>query len=228
MEKVKTPLNAPRLLGLLLACGALTLPACQSPPHPPTDTGATPSTVDSNDSAGEHTTEVDLSSATSNADGSAIVFDPVEAGKNLPDPCVELSSEVLGRAGYLEDKERTPFGMDDDLLGKGIVCDLSLIENYDGYRSAGIYSDNIRKEFIREQGLLIRTAPESIVPNSYYYAFSPNYDNACYIGAATQRGRIGLGISGRVDWPIDSACEESRKYFDRLYLVTDGFAWLEQ
>ncbi|MCK7641937.1 hypothetical protein JIM95_003220 [Corynebacterium sp. CCM 8835] len=227
MEKVKTPLNAPRLLGLLLACGALTLPACQSPPHPPTDAGATPSTVDSNDSAGEHTTEVDLSSATSNADGSAIVFDPLEAGKNLPDPCVELSSEIMNRIGFTSDYERFTYGLDDDLPGKGISCDLSLIEKIDEVTAQGFYSDNVSRDFIVEEGLFIRDARESKVPNAYFYTFSPQDQSSCVIGTHTPRGRLGLIVTGPTTWSWQDSCPLALKYFDKTYEFTNGFAWLK-
>ncbi|MCX7493002.1 hypothetical protein OS127_10840 [Corynebacterium sp. P6129] len=196
MEKVKTPLNAPRLLGLLLASGALTLPACQSPPHPPTDAGATPSTVDSNDSAGEHTTEVDLSSATSNADGSAIVFDPLEVGKNLPDPCVELSEDVLRDVGFVDTPERETIGLNDHLPGKGITCNFGFTEKYDGIALVGIDSDTVSKEYLMRRGFFIRNAPESIVPNAYFYTYSPTRGDNCSIGAHTPRGRLGIGITG--------------------------------
>ena len=227
-EKARHPLSRTTFLTTLMVSCMMTLAGCQQQ-HLQTVGGQDERTaVSTFERSTKGNPSKDRSSATANADGSPIVFDPVEAGKNLPDPCLELPEDVLRDAGFLNNFERTPIGMDDELLGKGIICNLYLVDNYDGYRSSGIYSDNVTKEYIKERGLFIGDAVESIIPNSYYYAFSQKEDGACCIGASTQRGRIGLNISGKMDWPVDEACEEARFYFDRLYVVTDGFSWLKR
>ncbi|MCX7543238.1 hypothetical protein OS128_09965 [Corynebacterium sp. P5848] len=228
LEKVRFPLSRTTFLTALMVSATMILAACQSPPPQSTAGQSESSTATPIEQSSEQTPDEERSSATANADGSPIVFDPVDAGKHLPDPCLELPEEVLSEAGFRNNFERIPVGLDDEILGKGIICNLNLVDNYDGYRASGIYSDNVSKEYIKERGLFIGDAPESIVPNSYYYAFSPNPDGICYIGASTRRGRIGLNISGKVGWPVDEACKEAKKYFDRLYLVTDKFAWLER
>ncbi|MBV7292230.1 hypothetical protein [Corynebacterium sp. TAE3-ERU16] len=227
VEKMKTPLNAPRLLGLFLACGALALPACHGPAPPQTGTGADSSTGRSDDSAGEDTSNEDLSSATSNADGSPIVFDPVEAGKNLPDPCLELSEEIMNRIGFTSDYERFTYGLDDELPGKGISCDLSLIEKHEEVTAQGFYSDNVSRDYIIREGLFIRDAKESGVPNAYFYTFSPQDQSTCFIGTHTSRGRLGLVVTGPTTWSWRESCPLALKYFDRAYQFTEGFAWLK-
>ncbi|MCK7638246.1 DUF3558 domain-containing protein [Corynebacterium sp. P7202] len=211
----------------LIACSCLTLTSCQAPESgtgpagretAPTDTSGTPS-------VGAEAVP-DLSSATSNADGGPIVFDPVEAGKNLPDPCTELTAEVFREMGFTEEMYRTTHGLGDSLLGKGITCDLEFIDNGSGYAVAGIYADNLSKEFVIREGLFLKEASESIVSNAYYYRFSPNHKETCFIGAATPRGRIGLYVGDLSKDLQGDTCDDARKYFEKLYLVTDGFGWL--
>ena len=220
-------MNATRLLGLILAWGALTMSACQTPSPQPFDPVAGSSSTDPQDAPADENSEDDLPPVTANTDGSPIIFDPVEAGKNLPDPCLELSEETMNRIGVTNEFQRFTYGLDDELLGKGISCDLDLIEDT-GIEviSLGFYTDNVSKEYIKEQGFFIRDAPESKVPNAYFYTFSPSNQSRCFIGAHTPSGRLGLIASGPTTWAWKESCPLALKYFDKTYAVTDGFAWL--
>ncbi|MCL0120710.1 DUF3558 family protein [Corynebacterium pygosceleis] len=213
----------------LIACSCLMLASCQAPEPgtgpagretAPTDTSGTPS-------VGAEAVS-DLSSATSNPDGSPIVFDPVEAGKNLPDPCTELPAATLNEIGFKSDYERFTIGLDDTLDGKGIGCDLDLIKYEKDVIAPGFYNENLSKEHLKESGMFIRDAPESIVPNAYFYTFSSADQSSCCIGADTFRGRIGMLVTGPTHWTLDDSCTSALKYFDKTYEITDGFKWLEQ
>ncbi|MCK7676229.1 DUF3558 family protein [Corynebacterium pygosceleis] len=210
---------------LLIACSCLTLTSCQAPESGtgPAGRETTPTDASGTPSVGA---VPDLSSATSNADGGPIVFDPVEAGKNLPDPCTELSATTLNEIGFRENPNKTAIGLNDNLLGKAITCSLDLIETVDNFRALGMDSDNVSKEYMVENGLFIREAPESIGPNAYFYTFSPGEEDICWIGADTARGRLGLSVAGPTPSIRERLCEEAVGYFDKAYVETDGFSWL--
>ena len=204
------------------------LAACQPPPTHIHDGQEESSTAASFEQPAEETPSEDRSSATANADGSPIIFDPVEAGKNLPDPCLELSGETMNRIGFSDQFQRFTYGLDDELLGKGISCDLDLIEDTGPeVTSLGFYTDNVSKEYIKEEGFFIRDVPESEVPNTYFYTFSPRDRSSCFIGVHTPRGRLGMVASGPSAWTWEESCPLALKFFDRTYGVTDGFAWLK-
>ncbi|MCX7543060.1 hypothetical protein OS128_09035 [Corynebacterium sp. P5848] len=203
------------------------LAACQSPPPQSAAGQSGSSTGTPIEQSSEQTPAEERSSATANADGSPIVFDPVDAGKHLPDPCLELSEEVLQKIGFTTDYERFTYGLDDELLGKGISCDLNLIEETEAVVALGFYTDNVTKDYIQEQGLFIRDALDSKVPNAYFYTFSPRDRSSCFIGAHTTRGRLGMVATGPTTWTWEESCSMALDYFDRTYEATDGFAWLK-
>ncbi|MEZ2120799.1 hypothetical protein [Corynebacterium sp. CCM 9203] len=203
------------------------LSACQTHPNTPAITEDEPAISTTNQPPANDREPADMSSATANADGSPIIFDPWEAGRNLPDPCRELPNELLQKIGFTGKPYRLTHGLNDELPGKGITCDLDLADNYDGYRTSAIYTDTLSREYLEKQGLIIGDAPESIVPNSYYYTFSPSHPSVCYIGTSTHRGRISLNMAGRTDWPQEKACQEARKYFDKFYIETSEFSWIK-
>ncbi|MBI8989430.1 hypothetical protein [Corynebacterium meridianum] len=115
-------MNATGLLGLILVWGALTMSACQTPSPQPSDPVAGSSTTDPQDGPAGESSEDDLSPVTADADGSPIIFDPVEAGKNLPDLFLELSEEAMNRIGITNEFQRFTYGLDDELPGKGIAA----------------------------------------------------------------------------------------------------------
>ncbi|MCK7677065.1 hypothetical protein M0E84_03280 [Corynebacterium sp. CCM 9186] len=213
---------------MLVASASIILAACQTPPPQPGDGQAESAASTPTAQSTEQAVSEDQSSATANADGSPIIFDPVEAGKNLPDPCLELSEETMNRIGFTGEFQRFTYGLDDELLGKGISCDFDLIEDT-GLEviTLGFYTDNVSKEYIKDQGFFIRDVPESKVPNAYFYTFSPWDQSTCFIGAHTPRGRLGLVATGPTTWTWEESCPLALKYFDKTYGVTDGFAWLQ-
>ncbi|MCX7444250.1 hypothetical protein OS125_03185 [Corynebacterium sp. P7003] len=210
----------------LIACSCLTLTSCQAPEPGtgPAGRETTPTDASGTPSVGA---VPDLSSATSNADGSPIVFDPVEAGKNLPDPCTELPAATLNEIGFKSDYERFTIGLDDTLPGKAISCDLSLIDMGFNDPAFGFYSDNLSREYLLQKDMFIENALESRVPNAYFYTYAPDDQSFCCIGVDTHRGRFGLLAGGYTKWTWQESCPSVLKYFDQLYEVTDGFSWLE-
>ncbi|MBI9001005.1 DUF3558 family protein [Corynebacterium sp. CCM 9185] len=226
LEKARSPLSRTTLLTALMVSVTMILAACQSPPPQPTEGQSESSTATPIEQSSEQTPAEERSSATANADGSPIVFDPVDAGKHLPDPCLELPEEVFREVGLVGDPQRETIGLDDELLGKGISCNFGFIDKYEGVALVGVDSDTVSKEHLKRNGFFIRDAPESIVPNAYFYTYAPNREDNCSIGAHTLRGRLGVGITGEMPWAQDEFCAEALRYFDEFYQITNGFQWL--
>ncbi|MEZ2188643.1 hypothetical protein [Corynebacterium sp. CCM 9204] len=206
----------------------MVLSACQTHPNTPAITEDEPAISTTNQPPADDREPADMSSATANADGSPIIFDPWEAGRNLPDPCRELSKQTLNDIGFKSNYERQTYGLNDELLGKGISCDVDSISENEEVTIQGFYSDNVNKKYIKEEGLFIRDAAESQVPNAYFYTFSPEDKSSCYIGAHTHRGRLGIMVAGPTTWTWKESCTLALKYFDKTYEATDGFSWLKQ
>ena len=145
-------------------------------------------------------------------------FDP-EGPVDLINMCDNLPDEVLHKAGMKRVEWLEPLHS-----ARGTVCSFDPYEEGSGADTYNYMADLIPKSRFEEEGLVIDTAPDSLIPGTYTFTSQIHTEATdCHASIDTVRGRMSFGYADYSNsFDLQQLCRQAVLTLETIYFDLRG------